>query len=231
MKIIQRTWVLITLLFLIGQSAYSQINHYTHHFDLKTFNLGFMMGMNYNTYNLKEGINITEDNITLKRIELMPKPGFVVGMIGEAKLHDNITVRFNPHVSLEQRDFNFVFVDKDPQIRKVEAAYFNMPLLFKFRSDFYSVYRLYLITGPQLGLNLGSNKKVRDNPNLLKIQSQDVSFVIGAGFNVYGDRIRIAPEIRYSAGIGNIFVPEYTTHAGGIQELYSQVLSIIINFQ
>lgn len=227
-------------LVLIQSPAIGQNYLNGHPFDLKKFNLGFLIGLNYNRYNVKEQINVTDqrDPRILKQIELVPQAGLTLGMITNFNIAKAFSLRFIPAISLEQRNFNYYFegaTENSPIVeeRKIEASYLNLPLLLQYKSRYRNAMRLYILTGPQLGFNLASNKKVRDDPTLLKIKSQDVSIVFGLGLNIYGDRIKLSPEIRYSAGISNIYVndPDITTHAGAIGKLFSQVLSLNVNFE
>jgi hypothetical protein len=211
-----------------------------HPFDFKKFNMGFLIGANYNMYNLKEQVQIMDDNVLLKRIRVNPKPGLRLGMITNFNLHPQIAFRIIPSISLEERDFDYVFETKlaqDPApgdsvvIRQIDAAYFNVPFLFQFKSKYWKRTRFYVNAGPQLGLNLASNKKVRDDEDLLKISNFDLSLVFAFGFNLYGDRIKLSPELQYSMGLLNVYEPLYTTHAAAIGQLYTQVLTLNINFE
>ena len=207
-----------------------------HPFDFKKFNLGFLMGLTYNTYNLKQQVNIREEGVLLKRIQMINNPGLNLGMITNINMSDHVAFRFVPMVSLEQRDFDYIFVGRKSGLdslvnRRIESSYLNLPFMFQFRTKYYKKYRVYLLAGFQVGLNLGSNKKVRDDPNLLKIASQDFSIVLGTGMLLYGDRLKLSPEIRYSFGLSNIYVPEFTSHASAISQLFSQVLVINFNFE
>ncbi|MEO0470211.1 MAG: porin family protein [Bacteroidota bacterium] len=214
-----------------AQGVFAQ-SYGTHPFDFKRFNLGFQMGLNQNRYNLKDQIQICEDGICLEQINMIPKVGMTLGMITNYNLHDQVSLRFIPSVSLEQRDFDYFFDDSpQPVIRKIEAAYFNMPFMVQFKTKYYKRSRIFVNLGAQVGLNLNSNKKVLDDPDLLKIKKQDFSLVIGGGINLYGDRIKLSPEIRYTAGLTNVYVPENTTHATAISQLFSQVLAFIVNFE
>ncbi len=228
-------------LFFIALFAFSDLQGQSyqarHPFDFRNFNLGFLMGLNYNSYNLKEQINIVDQGVLLKQIEVIPRPGLSLGMITNFNLHRNISFRFIPTISLEQRNFNYYFatqneaIDSLGAIRKIEASYLNLPFMFQFKSNYYNKTRLYVLSGAQLGINLASNKKVRDDPSLLKITTQDVSLVFGVGMNLYGDRIKLSPEIRYSLGLFNIYEPENTSHAAAISRLSSQVITLIFNFE
>ncbi|MEM6345484.1 MAG: porin family protein [Bacteroidota bacterium] len=232
----KRFFFLASLLsaFLLSMQPVQAQYYGKHPWDAKFFNLGFTMGLNYNALNLKEQIDICERGVCLNRIEPIPRMGLSMGIISNFNLHEHVNLRFIPTVSLEQRDFDYFFqgADQDSVIqRKIEASYLNLPLLFMFRARYWKRSRFYVVTGPQLGINFGSNKKVRDDQNLLKITTMDFSLIFGAGLNLYGDRIKLSPEIRYSMGLRNIYVPEFTSHATAISLLYNQQLSLIVNFE
>ncbi len=204
-----------------------------HEFDYKLFNLGFQIGLNYSTYNLEEDILVSSPGFTtvVENIEMNPQPGIRLSIITNLNIHNNFALRFIPGVSLEQRNFKFYFDTGLVEDRKVEATYLYLPLLLQFKSDYYNRTRFYIVGGGQMGINFASNKRVRDDPGLLKINKQDLSIVVGLGFTLYGDKIKLSPELTYSFGLSNIYEPKFTTHAEAIQSLKSQVLALIINFE
>ncbi|MEM8899086.1 MAG: porin family protein [Bacteroidota bacterium] len=162
---------------------------------------------------------------------MINRPGLTLGMIANFNLTNQLALRIIPSVSLEQRDFTYSFSDGEQQNRKIEASYFNVPVMLQFKSKYYRATRVYVLGGFQLGVNLASNEKVKNDPFLLKIRDQDVSLVVGTGINLYGDRIKLSPEIRYSIGLINVYEPLYTSHANAIQRLSSQVITLNINFE
>jgi len=223
---------LTALLLLIAPVDVSaQIYRNGHPFDAKRFNLGFLMGFTYNSYNLKEQINITDGGRTLENIELISKPGLNLGMIANLNLAKQISLRSVVTISLEQRDFNYRFADGTVELRKIEAAYLNVPIMAQIKTGYYKSSRVYVLAGGQWGVNLSSDRRVRDDPRLLKINKQDFSLVFGFGINLYGDRLKLSPEIVYKMGLFNIYQPEFTSHAQAISSLHSQVLAININFE
>ncbi|MEM7371139.1 MAG: porin family protein [Bacteroidota bacterium] len=220
-----------TLLICMHGGLQAQKYGNAHPFDFKRFNLGFLMGLNYNSYNLKEQINVLDEGILLERIRVLPKYGLNLGMITNMSLHKQVSLRFVPTISLEQRDFDYHFAGDSVIVRKIEASYLNLPVMFQFKTKYYRATRVYVLTGAQLGINLASNKKVRNDPNLLKITTHDFSLTFGAGVNLYGDRIKLSPEILYTVGLFNIYQPEFTSHPFAIERLTSQVIAINVNFE
>ncbi len=232
----KKAWIMLILLVLLGFSQANAQGYLNRHpFDFKKFNLGFVMGFNYNSYNLKEQINITEMTPegpkTLVNIDLESKPGLNIGMITNFNIAKQHSLRLIPTISLEQRDFIFNFDDNSSELKKIEASYLNLPLVWQYKTGYYRATRVYVLFGGQWGANLASNRRVRDNDDLLKIDRQDVSLVFGFGFNLYGERLKLSPEIVYTMGVLNIYSPEETAFAQGISSLHSQVLSINVNFE
>ena len=214
-----------TLSFSFGQGYLDR-----HPFDLKRYNLGLLMGFNYNSYNLKEQINISEGGRTLYDVRLVNRPGINIGIINNFNVGRAHSIRVIPTISLEQRDFEFVFGD-GIESRKIEASYLNIPVMWQYKTAYYNSTRIYTLVGAQWGVNLASNEKVLNDPELLKINRQDISLTFGFGINLYGDRLKLSPEIMYTMGLFNIYEPLETDFASAISSLHSQVLSINVNFE
>lgn len=227
---------LLGLLLLTAVDVSAQTFRNGHPFDAKRFNLGFLMGFTYNSYNVKEQVDITDvlngQELYLERIELLSKPGLNLGMIANLNLNKRFSLRMIPTISLEQRDFAFEFRGEDaPDIRKVEAAYLNTPLLLQIKTGYYKSSRVYVLAGGQWGYNLVSDRRVRDDPSLIKINRQDIALVFGFGITLYGDRLKLSPEIVYKMGLVDIYEPGNTSHSAAISSMMSQVISLNINFE
>lgn len=225
---------LMLLGLLLSTAASGQNYRNRHPFDFKKFNLGFQMGFTSNSYNLKEQVNVVEDGVRLRYIEVVPRPGLTLGMIANANLHKQVALRSVVGISLEERNFNFFFAGREadsPVDRKIEAAYLTLPLMLQWKTPYHRAVRYYVLTGGQWGINLVSNKRVLDDKNLLKINNQDLALVFGFGMNLYGERIKLSPEIKYTLGMVNIFRPEFTSHAAAIRRLTTQVITLSVNFE
>lgn len=211
---------------------------YRHPFDQKKFNFGFQMGINYNDYKFKQSSGVwakTDPNTLeyLDNIVMKAKPGFTLGMITNLNLHNNLNIRFIPAISLEQRDFTYYITKPNSRIenRHVEAAILDLPLLAQIKSDYYKRYRLYVLAGPELSVNFQSNKKILDDPTQLKVEKTTFNLVTGVGFNLYGERIKLSPELRYSVGLTNDYVPLNTTFPTAVGSLFRQVVTFHILFE
>lgn len=209
-----------------------------HHFDVRDFNLGFTMGLNLAGYDMTAHPNQFDERTGrhLRQVQLIRKPGIYLGLITNLKLADNFDLRFLPSVSLEERDFEFYF---DPETnngetvvrKKIEASNLNLPIVIKFKSDYNNRMRVWFQLGVQPSFNLASNKKVRNDPELLKTQNFDVAGFASVGVDLYGEKLKLSPELRFTRGFYNIYVEDRTVFPKAITDLFSQLLVFNINFE
>lgn len=227
-----RSGLLLGLLALAAPPvAYGQ--SLAHYRDQDWFHFGFVMGLNVADARTVRGqlplVSVQGD--TLMGIRQSATPGVNIGLIANLKLSHNLDLRFVPVVSLQQRNFQFDFTDGTTQTRKIEASYLELPLLLKYKSDVYKNYRVYVITGPQYSINLSSDERVLNDPTLLRIVRTDFSWRIGFGMNLYGDRVKLSPEISYAFGLRNVYVPGGEDIPGALQSIYTSSFIIAFNFE
>jgi hypothetical protein len=196
------------------------------------------MGLAMASYDMTSQINQADPSTgrVVQQVRLINKPGIYLGLITNLKLADHWDVRFMPSVSLEERDFDFYFdtttTNQAPVVRKkIESSNLNLPFTIKFKSDFYKNTRVWVQFGIQPSFNLASSKKVRNDPELLKTQSFDNSIVASVGIDLYGEKLKLSPELRFSRGLTNIYVPDRTRYPRAISDLFSQLLCFNINFE
>jgi hypothetical protein len=225
---------LVILIFLTTQGSaalFAQMNNLK--YDVRRFNLGFSMGMTI--ADLKVEMNELEDynpdkHSGLRRLVAKPMPGINLGLINNLKLAKHWDLRFIPAVSLTQR--NLLFYKGDSVVKKrVEAAYAELPLMVRYKSKFHQNYRFYVLTGIKPGINMASGKRVRDNPDLIKIEPADLSWEFGFGFDIYGDRLKLAPEFKYSLGLRNVYIPEFTTYGNAISTITTSTFVFSLHFE
>lgn len=225
---------LLTLLSAFPAGAQYQKYHPS---DLRDFNLGFTMGIGLYGYDFKRQVNQVDPitGITLKTAVPIRQPGIYLGLISNLRLEDHLDLRFQPSVSLEQRNFDFIYVgstgDDSVTVKKIENANLNLPVALKLKSDYYGVMRVYFLAGMQYSINLASNKKVLNDPDLLKVTGTDLGIVAAFGIDLYGEKIKLTPEVRYVMGLGNVYIQENTRFPYAISALKTQALIFTLNFE
>ncbi len=237
MLVVSARKVIVSLCFLLalGNVLNAQTTHY---FDYRPFNLGFTMGLCVASYDMTSQINQYDYSTgrVLNRVELVSKPGIYLGLITNVKLASHWDVRFMPSVSLEERDFIFYLdstrTNTEPIVRKkIESSNLNLPFTIKFKSDYYKNTRVFVQFGIQPSFNLASSKKVRNDPDLLKTQNFDTAILASVGIDLYGEKLKLSPELRFTRGLTNLYVPDRTRFPQAISDLFSQLLVLNINFE
>ena len=226
-----RLIIIAVVLSLCAGELSAQLNNLK--YDVRRFNLGFSIGMT--VADMKVAMNELNDynpdkHSGLRRLVARPMPGINLGLITNLKLAKLWDLRFIPAVSLTQR--NLLFYKGDTVVKKrVEAAYAEMPLMLRFKSKFHQNYRFYVLTGLKPSVNLATGKKIRDNPDLIKIEPLDLSWEFAIGFDVYGDRLKLAPEFKYSLGLRNVYIPEFTTYGNAISTITTSTFTFSLHFE
>ncbi len=210
-------------------TAWAQYNLY---YDLRAFNLGFSMGANYSQVKIQYGnLNYADSSGNVpSQVLIEGIPGINLGLILNKKLHRYFDLRSVISVSLQQRNIYFRVGDSLYK-RRLEASYLYVPLLLKYKSQFYKGYRVYVIGGMQLGLNLMSDKRVRDNPDLIRTERVDGQWVVGVGIDLYLDKVKLTPELSYSLGARNIYDPTGTRYGYVIRSLHMQTITLNLQFE
>jgi len=205
---------------------------YNLYYDLRPFNLGFSMGANYSQVKIQYNNLLYAPPSPNAPSEVLVEgiPGINLGLILNKKLHKYFDARSVVSVSLQQRNLYFRVGDSLFK-RRLEASYLYFPLLLRYKSQFYKGYRVYVIGGFQLGLNLMSDKRVRDNPDLIRTERTDGQWVAGIGIDLYLDKVKFTPELTYSLGIRNIYDPTGTRYGYVIKSLNMQTISLNLQFE
>ncbi len=217
----------ITFLFFLLQLQ-GQTNY--HLYDIRKFNLGFAMGGVLSDVRFQRLYFVPGSGKYVRGIKAKPIVGITLGMVTNTKLARLWDLRFIPSVSLQQRNFNFQYPDS-VITRKLEASYLDLPVGLKFKSDVYNDMRVYMYSGVKFSINLMSDKKVKSDPNLIRIDRTDWSWELALGIDLYGARVKLSPEIKYSIGLKNVYIPETAETPQPDYALTTQSLTLSLYFE
>jgi hypothetical protein len=166
---------------------------------------GYYLGINKKDYK----ISYTEDNVF---IDVKATTGFNVGLIGDYRLHKNVSLRLEPGLSSNTKELAFTHIAggaKD-SIREVNATYLRIPLLLKLNADRYNNFRPYVIGGVSYDFNFSSNQ---DNPDdnydgEFRMKKNNFTYEIGVGVDLYFPYFIFSPSIRGVFAINNELVKD-----------------------
>lgn len=183
------------------------IVEYHQNWDKQKMFWGYYLGLNQKDYK----ISYTDNNT---HIAVTPAMGFNVGLIGDLRLHKNISLRIEPGLSSNTKTLAFTHIAggaKD-SIREVNSTYLRVPLLLKLNTDRYNNIRPYLIGGVSYDYNFSSNE---DNPDdnyegEFRMKKNNFTYEVGAGIDIYLPYFIFSPSIRGVFAINNELVKDNT---------------------
>ena len=188
--------IAITILILSVNNLQAQrrdIVEYQQNWDEQFVFWGYYLGINKKDYKISY---LT----TTPNIVVTASAGFNVGLIGDLKLHNNISLRLEPGLSSNTKTLAFTHINggaKD-SIREVNSTYLRIPLLLKFNTNRLNNIRPYLIGGVSYDYNFSSNQ---DNPDdnyegEFRMKKNNFTYEIGAGIDIYLPYFIFSPSIR-----------------------------------
>lgn len=164
---------------------------------------GYYLGFNKKDYK----ISYLTDNVA---VDVTPSIGFNVGLIGDLRLHENVSIRLEPGLSSNTKTltFNHIIGNDSDKIREVNATYLRIPLLLKLNTNRYNNIRPYVVGGVSYDYNFSSNQ---DNPNdnydgEFRMKKNNFMYEIGAGMDIYLPYFIFSPSIRGVFAINNELV-------------------------
>jgi hypothetical protein len=193
--------------------------------DQKQFHFGYSLGINMMDF----GITSLSDNVRVSSL----KPGFSVGVITDLRLNRYLNLRFNPTLNFGERELSY---DNDSVKITIQSIPICFPIYLKYSAERKGNYRPYLLWGGGVAIDLATNK---ENPVLLKPFEYYTEF--GVGCDLYFSFFKLCPELKYSIGFNNVFVPLDKRDANisdankrfsnALTRLTSHMLTLSFNFE
>lgn len=198
--------VIIILVLTIFQSNAQKrdVVEYQQNWDQQKMFWGYYLGFNKKDYKISY-----LDNDTF--IKVTPSVGFNVGLIGDLRLHKNVSLRIEPGLSSNTKTLTFTHISgAQDSIREVNSTYLRVPLLLKLNTDRLNNIRPYIIGGVSYDYNFSSNE---DNPDdnsdgEFRMKKNNFTYEVGAGIDIYLPYFIFSPSIRGVFAINNELVKD-----------------------
>ena len=203
--------------------------------DQKPFHFGFSLGFNSMDFNVTtSGADINGQVYDVRTSVL--KPGFSVGIITDLRLNRYMNLRCTPTLHFGERQLMYSPKTGNDSIT-IQSIPISVPIYLKLSSERNGNIRPYVIVGGGASLDLATNT---ENPVLLK--PLDFYTEFGVGCDIYFSFFKLCPELKYSIGFNDIFVPLNERNAGSISpanqklsnalsRLTSKMLTLTFNFE
>jgi len=180
---------------------------YMQYEDLKPYHFGFLIGLHTQDLIFSHSGNV--DNEGNRWYGSVPaySPGFSVGVLGDLRLADFLSLRLTPTIHFGSKD---IVLQSDipgtaSVTSQVRSNYFMIPLSVRYRGARTDNYRPYLMGGLSAGIDMGRDKQ---EPILLKrIQPY---FEFGVGCDLYLPYFRLVPELKCCLGLNDVLEHQRT---------------------
>ena len=209
---------------LIANVAFAQIDLNLSDHDAKPYYFGITIGINLASFHTELHPRFLQDD-SVYVAEPLNAGGFSLGLIATARLTDRFEGRFNPQLMFTERSLSYRLKYADFDLgtnvtKKIESVIVTFPFQLKFNSDRINNFRVYMLGGMKVDIDLASNARAKRAEELVKINKFDYGIEAGIGFNFYFPSFIFSPEIKFSNGLGNI-------HARDANLKYSSVIDRI----
>ena len=196
------------MMMLVSYSSFAQKVLYREEQDTKPYYFGLTLSTVYSRFQIEHHPSFMQQD-SIQVVESPNSPGISLRLVAALNISNRFELRFNPGLIFTDRPINYTMKYKDRdygyQVTKsVESIITTFPLDIKFKSDRIGNFRVYMLGGGKVDLDLASNAKARKADDMIKIQKTSYGIEAGMGFNFYRKSVTISPEIKISNGLNDL---------------------------
>lgn len=175
---------------------------YLQYEDMRRYHFGFFIGTHVQDMQIQHSGFIDENGNRWFGSIPSYTPGFTVGVLGDLRLADFLSLRLSPSINFGAKQFSLISDEPDAETvtTNVRSNYVMIPLALRYRGARTNNYRPYLMAGLSMGIDVGSRKQ---EPVVLRRMNYFVEF--GFGCDLYLPYFRLVPEIKFCLGLNDAF--------------------------
>lgn len=190
------------------------------------------------------GLNSLDYNFDYKNsnreVQIEKQFGFNVGLVGNLRISEFISIRTEPGLVYTQRDLMYEpdprFDQESDLIREVPATYIYLPLMVRFNARRLNNFRPHISAGIATAANLSSNE---DNPDdnfagQFRTKSSPLFYELGIGVDLYLYYFKFTPTLKAVFATTNELVPDNRDNSpwtGNINSIQTRGVFINLTFQ
>lgn len=235
---LRRSALVLVLAAAIPASAQKRIRtENLQNFDLHYFHFGFLLSYNTSDFFMKLKPNAALTDSVLV-IDHNAQPGFNLGIVASLNMTKNLSLRFIPSLSFQDRVLHYRFKTADPKSanfdKPIESTWLEFPLLLKMRSDRINNFAVYVIAGGKYSIDMASQKDVNnaiDEEIVVKLRKFDYSAEVGGGVDMFLPYFKFGMELKFGVGIPNLLLDDGTRFSNPIESLRSKTWTVTFTFE
>ena len=179
--------------------------------DYKPFHFGINLGFNRSHFHFTHHpLFLQQDSVMV--VESINSSGINLAWLVNMNINEHLDVRTFPlDLTFTEKAFQYRLTYPDRPggedsitIKKVQSISVTLPLQLKFSSDRIGNFKVYMMGGAKIELDLAANAGDKRAENLIKLNRFDYGIQAGLGFHFYFEYFVLTPELKVDWGIGNL---------------------------
>ncbi len=179
----------------------------------------------------------------VKSVYTKADPGFALGIVCDARLHEYIRVRFTPNISFASRRLDYTLQNDKHDSTKiftkaVESTFLIFPIEIKLQSKRMGNFSAYVIGGGGYALDLASNKRAASGgsggnqlDDAVKIKRDDYFYSAGAGTDFYLQYFKFGLELKVLMGTKNLMYQQNNIFSKAVDKINSRMVVFSLTFE
>lgn len=205
--------------------------------DRTWLHFGFTLGVNYMDYKAcLSGANSFRAETGKLHV------GFLVGIISELRICDDLGLRFLPGLEFSRRSLVYTHVPEKEDNKEFaynESVYVSLPLMLRYKAKRINNFRPFLTAGGSYKYDFQKHKKINpDKSVFFRTQPGDFFLEMGGGSDFYLPYFKFGLELRFSLGLTDVLVhrqdathPGYEDYTTALKKLKARIFTICFNFE
>lgn len=206
-------------------------------FDAKPYHFGFLLSGNTSDFRFDRVVDETFGD-SLLGIDNAPQSGFNLALLASYNLNKNVSLRFIPGLSFQDRGLNYRFLTEDGTtesvLRRTESVFLDFPLLVKLRTDRLGNFAAYGLVGGKISRDMQSqedvNQQLQDD-YILRLEAGNRSIDLGAGVDIFLPFFKLAIEGKFELGTRNLLIQDNSTYSTPLDRLRTRSFIFSICFE
>ena len=131
-------------------------------------------------------------------------PGFSVGVLGELRLTEYVSLRLVPTMHFGDKMVYFREQNSGAEVKQnIKSTYLSVPVDVKYAAQRFNNYRPYVLAGlaPMVDLTVKKQKE-------LLTRRFDLAFEVGFGCDFYLPFFKLIPEVKFCFGLTDLLVKD-----------------------
>lgn len=168
--------------------------------------------------------------------------GFLVGIISELRICDDLGLRFLPGLEFAHRSLVYTHVpevEDNKQFAYNESVYVSMPLMLRYKAKRINNFRPFIGAGGSYKYDFQRHTKINpDNSVFFRTNRGDFFLEMGGGSDFYLPYFKFGVELRFSLGMTDVLVhnpdaanPGYEEYTTALKKLRARIFTVCFNFE